>query len=111
MKMRSSAASFGIVMWLLPGLAPDHGSGDMAEPYRHETRDHGDHDIGAGPQPLAVAREVESLQAERRERRVAATQSDHQEDARVCGQKPTAIGSAQCADAADDERAGDVDQH
>ena len=74
---------------------------------RHSTTDK--HDVGAGEQPFAVAGEVQRLQAEGGERRVAAADPGHDELAGVAADEKAAVRPGQRGEEADDEAAGDVD--
>jgi hypothetical protein len=83
---------------------------DVAEPYRQQTEDQRKDGVGRRIKPLAFAREIEGLETERREGRVAAQDTSHDElsGRRMDEQSPFWI--RQRGDKPDEKRSGDVDR-
>src|SRR5271155_1674659 len=80
-------------------------SGPDRKQAKHDRQD----DVDAGEQRLAVAGEIERLQAERREGGVAAADARHDELARVRADEDASVRRGQGGEKADHKRAGDVD--
>src|SRR5271165_5053400 len=64
---------------------------DISGPDRNEAKNDRQDDVGAGEQRLAVAGEIERLQAEGREGGIAAAQPRHDELARVRADEDTSV--------------------
>src|SRR5690242_11629245 len=82
----------------------------MADRDGREADDHRDDDVAEGGGPLAVPEQKEGLEAERRERGVAAAEADHHEDACLAPDEETTVGPGQRGKEADDEGAERVDE-
>src|SRR6516164_1356416 len=81
----------------------------MPQPHGKQTEHDRKPDVSSRPQPIAVACEDEGLQAEGRECRIAAADSDHDElPDRRADQKAT-VGTGDRAEETDDEGSRDID--
>src|SRR5580704_3148927 len=82
----------------------------MPEPDRRKAQDEGERDVDARELHLAVAHEVERLQAEGREGGVAAANARHHELAGFGAHQIPAVWAGEGGEESDDEGADDVDR-
>src|SRR5665213_2208771 len=82
----------------------------MTQRHRAETKQNREYNIGQGAAPLPGPQQVEGLQAEGREGRKAAAQTDHHEQADVLGSFESAAGKGKRPEEANDETSDHVDE-
>src|SRR5919198_540091 len=83
-------------------------SGGVAQPDREQASENRENDIAHHPEPFAVAREVQRLQAKRGKRRETAAYPDHHELTNGGIDEKAALRSREAAEGTDDERAADI---
>src|SRR5205807_2333136 len=99
-------ALFGDFHW--KGSANNQFRQDMAEPDGEQAKEEGSHDVRAGVEPLALARKVERLQAERRKRGVSAADADHEKLAPGGAHQEAPFRAGKRCDKSNDERSGGI---
>src|SRR5437870_4570560 len=110
MKIRNNIASCGRCISVSFRCVDGQGQ-NVPKPNCDEAQDKRENGIRACSEPFTILCQVQRLQAERRECRVAATNAKHEEleeTVRLCQEAPFCPG--QRSKEADDERAGDVDR-
>src|SRR5580692_1203716 len=103
--MRRRTASWGVSI----KLSPEGGGADVPQPDGHKAAHIGTYHIPARTEPLTILDETKGLQAEGGKGGVAAADADHEKIPELGTHQQGPIRVGQCAEKADRERAGHVD--